>query len=62
MEPSNIKRIQEVVKKELEWGTEALVFKIVDEPSFDVIPYLGMGAKANEMLSFANPPNLSMPQ
>jgi hypothetical protein len=62
MDPSDIKRIQEVVKKESEWATDKLVFKIVEDPSFDVIPYLGMGPKSHEMLSFVNTKNLTLAQ
>jgi hypothetical protein len=60
--PSNIKRIQEVMKKELEWATDKLVFKIVEGPSFDMIPYLGMGPKLHKMLSFFNPTSLTLAQ
>jgi hypothetical protein len=62
VDPSDIKRIQEVLKKELEWATDKLVFKIVEDPSFDVIPYLGMGQKSYEMPSFVNPMSLTFAQ
>jgi hypothetical protein len=63
METADIERIQEVVKKESEWATESLVFKLTEDsedPGFDVIPYLGMGPKSNETLAFLNPKNLTL--
>jgi hypothetical protein len=63
MGPSNIKRIQEVAKKEWEWATDKLVFNIAGDPSFfGAIPYLGMGPKLNEMLYIFNPKNLTLVQ
>jgi hypothetical protein len=60
MGPSDIKRIQVVVKKELEWATDKLVFKIAEDPSFEVIPYLQIGPKSHELLSFGNPNSLTL--
>jgi hypothetical protein len=63
MDPSNVKRSQEVVKKELEWATDKLVFESVEDLNFNMIPfYLGMGPKLHKMLFFVNPTNLRLAQ
>jgi hypothetical protein len=60
MDPSNIKRIEAATARETEWvSEEQLIFKIADEPSFDIIPYLGEGPKCHILLTFAMPVNLT---
>ena len=64
MEPSHVKLIQEELKKEAKWSVDKLIFEIPGSPPFDIIPYLGglgEGPKVKEKLSFAHPPNCTMP-